>query len=189
MRKLSLDEIDRQRLSAQELEAAGRFPVTVVLDNIRSLYNVGSIFRTADAVRARELILCGITGSPPRKEIDKTALGAVDSVPWRYEKNAVDAILALKESGMPVFALEQTEPSRPHWEVDYAFPCALVIGNEAFGVQDEVLPLLDGGIEIPMFGAKHSLNVSVAFGIAAYEIAAAYLSQESRSGLSSKRPR
>ncbi|MGH1363219.1 MAG: RNA methyltransferase [Calditrichia bacterium] len=179
MKKLSIDEISLQRLSGDEVKTARRFPITVILDDIRSLHNVGSIFRTADAIRAKELILCGITGTPPRREIEKTALGSVDSVPWRYEKNALDAVLKVKDAGLPVYALEQTEPSQTLWEAKYTFPCCLIVGNEVFGVQDSLLPHVDSALDIPMFGSKHSLNVSVAFGIAAYDMAAAYLKRQS----------
>lgn len=180
MKKLSIDEIGLQRLSGEELKTAERFPITVILDNIRSLHNVGSIFRTADAVRIKELVLCGITGKPPRREISKTALGSIETVPWRYEKNALDSVLQLKDAGLPVYALEQTEPATTLWEASYSFPCCLIVGNEVFGVQDSLLPHVDSALDIPMFGAKHSLNVSVAFGIAAYDMAAAYLKSSIR---------
>lgn len=175
MKKLALEEIGRRRLSAEQARQAPRFPISAVLDNIRSLYNVGSIFRTADAARVEKLYLCGITGRPPRKEIDKTALGATETVPWEYHPNAGEVLQNLKERGVKIIALEHTSESRAHWEIEFPFPCCLVIGNEVWGIQDEVLQYADAAMEIPMFGAKHSLNASVAFGIAVYEMVARYL--------------
>lgn len=179
MKKLALDEIGQQRLSVEAAKNAPRFPVTVLLDNIRSLYNVGSIFRTADAARIEKLFLCGITGYPPRKEIDKTALGAVETVPWEYHPEAVDVLKELKQQNIPIIALEHTSESKSCWEYDYTFPCCLVIGNEVWGIREELLAYADAAIEIPMFGAKHSLNASVAFGITIYEIIGKYLRQNS----------
>lgn len=176
MKKLSLDEIGEQRLTHEMLKATDRFPIYVLLDNIRSLYNVGSIFRTADAARIEKLILCGITGQPPRKEINKTALGSVETVPWEYAANAVDAVKELKAKGVRIIALEHTSKSVPHWEFNYPFPCCLILGNEVWGIQDLLLNEVDDAVEIPMFGAKHSLNASVAFGIAVYHVVEQYLS-------------
>ncbi len=170
MKKLSLDEISEQRLKAEEARHARRYPIYVLLDNVRSLYNVGSIFRTADAARIGKLYLCGITGKPPRKEIDKTALGAVETVPWEHHPDAVELIRRLKSEGMHIIALEHTSESISHWEYSYPWPSCLVIGHEVWGIQDEVLALADSALEIPMFGAKHSLNASVAFGIAVYDM-------------------
>lgn len=175
MKKLALEEIGRRRLSAEQARQAPRFPIMALLDNIRSLYNVGSIFRTADATRLEKLYLCGITGRPPRKEIDKTALGAAETVPWEYHPNPAEVLQGLKARGVAIVALEHTNESRPHWEIEFPFPCCLVIGNEVWGIQEEVLQYADAAIEIPMFGAKHSLNASVAFGIAVYEMLACYL--------------
>jgi len=175
MKKLALEEIGRRRLSAEQARQAPRFPIMALLDNIRSLYNVGSVFRTADAARVEKLYLCGITGRPPRKEIDKTALGAAETVPWEYHPNAVEVLQSLKAQGVAIVALEHTSESRPHWEIEFPFPCCLVIGNEVWGIQEEVLQCADAAMEIPMFGAKHSLNASVAFGIAVYEMVARYL--------------
>lgn len=179
MKKLALEEIEQQRLSAEAARTAPRFPITVLLDDIRSLYNVGSIFRTADAARIEKLFLCGITGYPPRKEIDKTALGAAEVVPWEYRREAAEVLIDLKQKGIPIIALEHTSESKPFWEFNYTFPCCLVIGNEVWGVREELLKFADAAIEIPMFGVKHSLNASVAFGIAVYEITARYLQQNS----------
>lgn len=177
MKKLDLEEIGQQRLTPEEARKAPRFPIYVLLDNIRSLYNVGSIFRTADAVRIEKLYLCGISGHPPRKEIDKTALGAQDTVPWEYHPDAIDILKQLRRKGIPVLALEHTRESKSYWEYQYSFPCCLVIGNEVWGIQEELLEYVDAAIEIPMFGAKHSLNVSVAFGIVVYAMAGKYLQE------------
>ncbi len=177
MRKLSFEEITRRRPAPETLRRLPRLPVVTVLDNIRSLYNVGSIFRTADGVRLEGLYLAGITGCPPRKEIDKTALGATETVPWKYWKSAREAVLSLKNAGYAVLALEHTTESLPYWTMHYSFPLVLILGNEVFGVQEELLPLVDHAIDIPMLGAKQSLNVSVAFGVVAYHLLYEYVSR------------
>ncbi len=174
-RKLRHDELLAERLTNEEALAAERHPVSLLLHNIRSLYNVGSLFRTADAALAQKLIICGYTPAPPRKEIEKTALGAVDSVPWEYHGNTVDAIVALRKQGVRVFALELTSDSRSVYSFEKAdFPLCLVLGNEITGVDDDVLSVCDGAVDIPMYGVKHSLNVSVAAGIALFEAVAAW---------------
>jgi len=177
MRKLSFTEITRKRLSPEESERLARFPISVLLDNIRSLYNVGSIFRTADAARVDRLYLTGITGTPPRKEIDKTALGAVESVPWEYHSSPVSLIKSLKNQGIAIVVLEHTDNSISYKKLEYKFPLCLIVGNEVFGVQEEIIALADDAIEIPMFGVKQSLNVSVAFGVVIYEILFQYLKE------------
>lgn len=170
MKKLSHAEILPNRLTPEIALANKRHPITLVLDSIRSLYNVGSIFRTADAALVSEIILCGYTPAPPRVEIEKTALGAVDTVPWQYKQSAVNAVLELKGKGMKVFAVEITDSSRSYDAlVDVDFPLALVLGNELTGIDTEVLAACDGALEIPMYGVKHSLNVSVAAGIVVFE--------------------
>jgi 23S rRNA (guanosine2251-2'-O)-methyltransferase len=164
--KRTYNELLELRLKEDEVQSTKRHPVTVILDNIRSLYNVGSIFRTADAMWIEELILCGFTPSPPRKEIEKTALGAIHTVPWRYIDSAVSAVKEMKAKGKTCFAVELTQHSRPHTTLtpnDY--PCCLVLGNELTGIQDSVLSECNSALEIPMFGTKHSLNVAVAGGI------------------------
>jgi tRNA G18 (ribose-2'-O)-methylase SpoU len=170
MRKLELHEIGQKRVSLENISRAKRLPVYVLLDNVRSLYNVGSIFRTADAARVKKLILTGITGKPPRKEIDKTALGASETVPWEYDISAENALKHLKKQGIPIIILEHTDSNVEYRKMDYPFPCCLALGNEVNGIQEEILSLADACIEIPMFGTKHSLNVSVAFGIVIYEM-------------------
>jgi tRNA G18 (ribose-2'-O)-methylase SpoU len=144
-----------------------------LLHNIRSLYNVGSIFRTADAALAQKLLICGYTPAPPRKEIEKTALGAVDSVPWEYHAHSLDAISSLRKQGVKVLALELSDTRRSVYELEkHDFPLCLVLGNEITGVDDNILQACDGALQIPMYGVKHSLNVSVAAGIALFQAVA-----------------
>lgn len=178
MRKLTLHEINENRVSPEKISDIKRLPVCVLLDNIRSLYNVGSIFRTADAARVEKIILTGITGKPPRKEIDKTALGASETVPWEYEPSAVDALKRMKKQGIPIIILEHTDSNVEYRKMDFPFPCCLVLGNEVNGIQDEILGLSDACVEIPMYGTKHSLNVSVAFGIVIYEMLSQFLQND-----------
>lgn len=142
----------------------------MVLDNIRSIFNVGAIFRTSDAILAEKLFLCGITGHPPRKDLDKTALGAVEVVPWEYSSSARETLLKLKEKGVKICALELTTRSLHFKEVKYPFPLALILGNEVDGVSDDVMPLVDLAVSIPMLGRANSLNVATAYGIVGYEI-------------------
>ncbi len=158
--------------STQEILRLPRRPVAAVLENLRSLWNVGSIFRTSDAVRLQELYLCGFTGHPPRREIDKTALGATESVPWSYWSSSLEAIRWLKESGFTILGLERNHDSRPLREIEVRSPVAFVVGNEIAGVSEEALELCDATVEIPMAGMKESLNVAVAFGVMAYDLAA-----------------
>ncbi len=169
MRKLKLDELNR--VSVEEFKELPKIPVVLVLDNVRSLHNVGSAFRTGDAFRVEKIYLCGITGTPPNKEINKTALGATDSVSWEYVKNTADLAAQLKTDGYRLIALEQAEGSvllqnfQPDQEQKYAF----VFGNEVFGVEDEVMTLADTVVEIPQFGTKHSLNISVTVGVVVWD--------------------
>jgi len=165
MRKLSITEMDR--LSVEEYKESNKTPLVVVLDHVRSLYNVGSVFRTADAFRLSGVCLCGITARPPHPEIHKTALGAEDSVDWKYFEKTEDCVVYLKQQGYQVLAIEQCEGSTllnemPQMEKG---KFAIVLGNEVKGVQQSVVDLCDGCIEIPQFGTKHSMNVSVTAGI------------------------
>lgn len=170
MRKLTHDEIATNRFSVEALKEADRLPVSVLIDNVRSLYNVGSIFRTSDAARIQKLYLCGYTPHPPRKEIDKTALGATSTVPWEYFKDPQDAIAAIRAQGMPICLLEHTTKSIPYYDLEPSnFPMCLVVGNELTGISPEIIAAGDLAIDIPMFGVKQSLNVAVAYGIAIYE--------------------
>lgn len=146
-----------------------RFPLVAVLDNIRSAYNVGSMFRTAECAYISELVLCGITARPPHKEIEKTALGATQLLPWRYFPDTLEAVRVLKNEGWRIAALEITDESVPIQAVGSEhFPLALVVGNEVTGVDDRVLSTADLVVEIPQYGEKESLNVAVAFGIAVF---------------------
>ena len=162
MRKLKVTEMGR--LSVEEFKAAEKMPLTVVLDDVRSMYNVGSVLRSCDAFRVREVLLCGITAAPPHPEIHKTALGAEDSVAWRHCPSALEAVRELQRRGVTVMAVEQCEGSTM---LDTFRP--EVLGNEVKGVQQEVIDHSDGCIEIPQYGTKHSLNVSVTAGIVVYQ--------------------
>ncbi|MEK7670518.1 MAG: RNA methyltransferase [Bacteroidota bacterium] len=171
MRKLTHDEIAQKRVKTDEVETAERIPVTVVVDNVRSLYNVGSIFRTSDGAMIQRLVLTGYTPQPPRKEIEKTALGATISVPWEYVKNPVDAIHSLKEQGFKICCLELTDRSQPYYAMHSTdFPLGLIIGNEITGISKDIVAASDFAVEIPMFGVKQSLNVAVAYGVAVFEL-------------------
>lgn len=167
MRKFTHEELlSRQEGSAQ----SAKLPFVAVLNNIRSLYNVGSIFRTADGAGMEKLYLCGITGIPPAAKISKTALGAEKSVAWEFSKDAISCVRKLKNEGYQIVLLEQTAQSIPFQEFVPKAPTALVIGNEISGVSDELLALSDAAVEIEMSGLKISLNVTVAFGVAAYHL-------------------
>jgi len=170
MRKLSMDELNRK--SVDEFKGSEKMPVMVVLDNIRSMHNVGSVFRTADAFLLRGIYLCGYTPQPPHRDIHKTALGATETVEWKYAATTVEAVKMLKDEGYSIFAVEQVQSSIPlqQFDINQHSPVAVVFGNEVSGVQDEVLKLCDGCIEIPQLGMKHSLNISVAAGIVLWEL-------------------
>jgi 23S rRNA (guanosine2251-2'-O)-methyltransferase len=181
MRKLGMDEL--HRLSVNEFRQSEKTPVIVVLDNIRSMHNVGSVFRTADAFLLQGIYLCGFTPQPPHRDIHKTALGATETVEWRYFSTTAEAVRSLKAEDVAVFAVEQTEGSVPLQEFSARHesqamarvtggrqPLAVVLGNEVEGVGAEALALCDGAIEIPQLGMKHSLNISVAAGIVLWEL-------------------
>ena len=160
-----------QRLTAEEFKQAEKIPLVVALDNVRSLNNVGSVFRTADAFLVEKIYLCGITSTPPNAEIHKTALGAEFSMDWTYKQNILEAVEELKQAGYTVFCFEQTENSisLPDLQMNAKKKYAIVLGNEVKGVAQEVIDASDGCIEIPQYGTKHSLNVSVAGGIVLWE--------------------
>ena len=163
-----MDELNR--VSTEEFKAQEKIPLVVVMDNVRSMYNVGSIFRTCDAFSVERLLLCGITACPPHKEITKTALGATESVEWQHYGTTVEAVTELKQQGYKVFAVEQVDTSVMLGRMEIVpEKTAIVLGNEVFGVDDAVLALCDGAIEIPQNGTKHSLNVSIAGGIVIWE--------------------
>lgn len=175
MRKLSHDEISENRSTLDTLHQVKKLPVVVILDSIRSSYNVGSIFRTSDGAMIEKLITCGYTPHPPKKEVLKTALGSQDSVDWEYVKNPVDAVNNFKAMGYKICALEQTDKSIPHYELTKdSFPLCLIIGNEITGVKQELIDLCDFSIEIPQYGIKQSLNVAVAYGISVFELRRIY---------------
>lgn len=168
-RKLKLWELERP--SVEEYKDTKRFPIILVLDNIRSLNNVGTFFRTGDAFNIEQIILCGITPCPPHREIQKTALGATESVQWSYCSNCIEAIEELKNQGVKICSIEQVEnPILLHdMEIESDTRYAIVMGNEVDGVQQKVIDASDFSIEIPQFGTKHSLNVSVCAGIVLWE--------------------
>ena len=169
MRKLSLKEL--KRLSVEQFHEAAKTPVVLVLDNIRSGLNVGSAFRTADAFLLDRICLCGITAQPPHREILKTAIGATDSVDWSYFPSSLEAVEALKKQGFTVIAIEQAEGSIPlqEYPVKAGEKYALVFGNEVKGVSEELMKVVDACIEVPQFGTKHSLNISVCVGLVVWE--------------------
>lgn len=171
IRKTPNAELDR--LSVDEFKKAALLPVKVILDNVRSFHNVGSIFRTADAFLVNEIILCGITPRPPHRDIQKTALGATDSVNWKYNDDIINEISQLKAQNYKICCVEQTEPKV--WLNDFSNtyhkfePIAFIFGHEVKGVQQSVIDLCDFCIEIPQFGTKHSLNISVSAGVVLWE--------------------
>ena len=171
MRKLKITELNR--LSVDEFKQAEKLPLVVVLDEIRSLHNIGSVFRTSDAFLVHRIYLCGITATPPHPEMHKTALGAEDTVDWTYKKHTLEAIEELHNQGYTVLAIEQVEGSTMlgDLQLDREKKYAIVMGNEVKGVQQEVVDACDGCIEIPQYGTKHSLNVSVTTGIVLWEFA------------------
>ena len=169
MKKLSVIELDR--VSKEEFKKLNKTPLVVVLDNIRSLNNVGSVFRSSDAFKLEKIYLCGVTATPPNAEIHKTALGAEDSMDWEYCEDTKQVVEKLKNEGYKVFAVEQVQNSimLDKVELDKTSRYALILGNEVKGVQQEVVNMCDFAVEIPQFGTKHSLNVSVAGGIVIWE--------------------
>lgn len=170
MAKLKLNELNR--VSVEVFKAQEKLPIVLVLDEVRSLHNVGSIFRTADGFALESIVLCGITAQPPHREIEKTALGATQSVEWSYFPSTIAAVLDLKAKGYTVLALEQASEStlltdfNPQSDTKYA----IILGNEVNGVNDEVMTMVDGCLEIPQFGTKHSFNVVVSAGIVLWDL-------------------
>ena len=162
---------DLQRITLEEFKKAEKTPITIILDNVRSALNVGSIFRTSDAFLIEKIILCGITTTPPNKEIRKSALGATDSVNWEFEKNTIDAISKLKKNGYQIVAIEQANKSTNLNEFNITKkPIAIILGNEVDGVDENVINICDDVIEIPQFGTKHSLNISITAGIVIWQL-------------------
>jgi 23S rRNA (guanosine2251-2'-O)-methyltransferase len=170
MRKLTMDELNR--VSIEKFDQLDKLPVICVLDNIRSQHNIGSIFRTSDAFRISEIYLCGITATPPNREINKSALGATESVKWQYFSDTRIAIEQLKKTGYKIIAVEQAFESTmlEDFSLQASEKLALVFGNEVYGVSDDVMEMVDACIEIPQFGTKHSFNVSVSAAIVLYQV-------------------
>ncbi len=170
MRKLENSELDRKSIS--DFKQANKTPIIIILDDIRSLHNIGSVFRTADAFLVEKIYLCGITAIPPNKEIHKTALGATETVIWEYQENVLTIIEQLKKNNILIYAIEQVENALflndfiPEKNQKYA----LVFGNEVFGVSQKAIEICDGTIEIPQLGTKHSLNISVSAGIVVWDL-------------------
>ena len=171
MRKLRMEELNR--LEIGDFKRTLKNPLVVVLDNVRSMHNVGSAFRTCDTFLIEKLMLCGITARPPHREIHKTALGAQNSMEWQYFEKTTDAISELKEQGYLIVAIEQTNESAllQNFDIKTSKKYALIFGNEAFGIEDKVLEKVDKAIEIPQYGTKHSLNISVSLGLVVWEFA------------------
>ena len=171
MRKLKITALNR--LTVDEFKQANKLPLAVILDEVRSLHNIGSVFRTSDAFLVERIYLCGITATPPHPEMHKTALGAEDTVDWKYVKHTLEAVEELHNEGYTVLAIEQVEGSTmlDELELEPDKKYAIVMGNEVKGVQQEVIDACDGCIEIPQYGTKHSLNVSVTTGIVLWEFA------------------
>lgn len=169
-RKLESNELNR--ISPEEYKEAPKLPLVIVLDNVRSLNNVGSVFRTSDAFRIEKIYLCGITATPPNREIHKTALGAEDSVDWEYARDTLEVIEKLLSEHYRIFAAEQTENSRSleQFQLNKTDKYAIVFGNEVKGVRQDVIDRSEGCLEIPQFGTKHSFNISVSVGIVLWEL-------------------
>jgi 23S rRNA (guanosine2251-2'-O)-methyltransferase len=173
MKKLSMDELNRK--STDEFKKAEKLPIVLVLDNVRSMNNVGSIFRTADAFLLEAIYLCGVTAKPPHREIQKTALGATETVNWKYFETTIDAVTSLKNEGYKIYAVEQADKSIMLDKfVPESTKIALVFGNEITGVEQSVIDVCDACIEIPQYGTKHSLNISVSAGIVVWEVAKSF---------------
>jgi len=170
MKKLVLDELNR--INVEEFKQAEKTPIVIVLDDIRSLHNIGAVFRTSDAFLIEKIYLCGITATPPNKEIHKTALGATETVEWEYAKNVVEVVERLQAENVDVYSVEQVEHSimLNNFSVSDNVKYALVFGNEVKGVSQEVIDMSKGVIEIPQLGTKHSLNISVSAGIVIWDL-------------------
>jgi tRNA G18 (ribose-2'-O)-methylase SpoU len=170
MRKLENNELDRK--SVEDFKTAKKKPIIIILDDIRSLHNIGSVFRTSDAFLVEKIYLCGITATPPNKEIHKTALGATETVIWEHHENVLEVITNLKKENISVFAIEQVENSifLNDFQVEKNKKYALVFGNEVFGVNQKAVEICDGTIEIPQLGTKHSLNIAVSAGIVVWDL-------------------
>ncbi len=170
MRKTLNDEL--QRLDEEQFKSSKKTPIVIVLDNVRSLNNIGSVFRTADCYRIEKIILCGITACPPHKDIRKTALGATETIDWSYEEDTLNAVATLKEQGYRTCAIEQADHSQNlySFKAEKGDKLAIILGNEVKGVQQSVVDICDEVIELEQYGTKHSLNISVCAGIVVYDL-------------------
>lgn len=177
MKKLSIEELNR--VNVEDFKSMDKIPVVMVLDNVRSSHNVGAVFRTADAFRIQEIHLCGITPNPPHRDIEKTALGATESVVWKSFKDTAESIFQLRNLGFKILCVEQVDESisleQWNWNGE---KIALVLGHEVYGVDDRIVDLCDGALEIPQAGTKHSLNISVSAGIVMWSCFGQFLRQE-----------
>lgn len=169
MKKISHEEILKLKSSISEVKKKKRSEIYALLDNVRSLHNVGAIFRTSDGILLKKLYLCGISGFPPRKEISKTALGAEELVPWEYNDDAVAVIKKLKRKNIKIVAVELAHGSVSYEEANYDFPVCFVFGHEVEGISDEVMELVDMAVTVPMLGRANSLNVATCYGIIVYD--------------------
>ena len=173
--KRNNDELKADRPTINEVKFIPRLPISILVENIRSVHNVGSIFRSADGFGAEKIYLSGYTAHPPREDLHKTALGAEDAVPWEYFENPLDAAAVIKKQGIPLILIEQTKQSKSMYEIDWEFPLCFIVGNEVSGVSEELSSMADIHAELPMRGIKQSLNVSVAMGVVGYEFARHYI--------------
>ena len=175
--KISNDELKANRPTLDEVKKMKRLPISILVENIRSVHNVGAIFRTADGFGAEKVWLTGYTAYPPRDDLAKVALGAEKSVPWEHFENPLEAVEKIKFQGIKLIGIEQSIKSVNIHQYNWDFPCCFILGNEVSGVSDELLNMAEDHVEIPMFGIKQSLNVSVAGGVIGYEVARVYNSQ------------
>ena len=172
--KRNNDELKADRPTINEVKFIPRLPISILVENVRSVHNVGSIFRSADGFGAEKIYLSGYTAYPPREDLHKTALGAEDAVPWEYFENPLDAAEVIKKQGIPLILIEQTKQSKSMYEIDWEFPLCFIVGNEVSGVSEELSNMANIHVELPMRGVKQSLNVSVAAGVVGYEFARYY---------------
>lgn len=175
--KISNDELKANRPTLDEVKKMKRLPISILVENVRSVHNVGAIFRTADGFGAEKVWLTGYTAYPPRDDLAKVALGAEKSVPWEHFENPLEAVEKIKFQGIKLIGIEQSIKSVNIHQYNWGFPCCFILGNEVSGVSDELLNMAEDHVEIPMFGIKQSLNVSVAGGVIGYEVARVYNSQ------------
>jgi len=169
------DELKANRPTLNEVEFIPKLPISILVENVRSVHNVGAIFRSADGFGAERIYLTGYTAHPPREDLHKTALGAEDAVPWEYIKNPTNAAATIKKQGIPLVLIEQTHDSKSIYELDFKFPICFMVGNEVNGVSEELSRLADIHVELPMRGIKQSLNVSVSVGVVGYEFSRYYI--------------